>query len=379
MPLSLFFINSEEKNGNKTNTSKNDNKPNCNTNQNKKNKQDRMDIRNRTSEFQQCVVTYKKLHNRHLQNNNNILTNNNNNNNGNKPISEFQRKASGIAKEISQTAQLLSKLAILAKRKPMFNDNPVEIAELSFLIKRKIYSIEQELVSLARISNNTRKNNGSSQVESNGKITAKHSHNVVNLLNTKMKNISGDFKNVLEERQKLEINNRDRWGKINENEKITENIDNTNKNESILKGNETVGYNSSNPFMSTLIDENEKIESNKNNGGLSVPTSDQQLMLMEEGLVNENVYLQERNNAVETIESTIQEVGNLFQQLASMVQEQGETIQRIDANVDDIDLNITGAQRELLKYFDRVKSNRWLAAKIFLVIFVFFLIWVLVN
>ena len=95
--------------------------------------------------------------------------------------------------------------------------------------------------------------------------------------------------------------------------------------------------------------------------------------------MSSNQYLQERNRAVETIESTIQEVGNLFQQLASMVQEQGEVIQRIDANVDDIDMNITGAQRQLLKYFDRVKSNRWLAVKIFFVIFVFFLIWVLVN
>ena len=109
-----------------------------------------------------------------------------------------------------------------------------------------------------------------------------------------------------------------------------------------------------------------------------MPNSDTQLMLMEEGISN-NVYLQERNRAMETMESTIQEVGNLFQQLASMVQEQGETIQRIDANVDDVDMNISGAQRELLKYFDRVKSNRWLAVKIFFIIFVFFLIWVLVN
>lgn len=339
-----------------------------------------MDIRNRTSEFQQCVITYKRLHTKQLaQIQNDSLLNNNEKTSTTSHISEFQKRASNIAKEISQTAQLLSKLAILAKRKPMFNDNPVEIAELSFLIKRKIYSIEHELVGLAKISNNN------NNARANAKVTEKHSHNVVSLLNTKMKNMSGDFKSVLEERQRLEINNRDRWGKINENESLAQGNNSPESFKASGNANSlgSVGYNSSNPFMSTLIDETMNNNSNNNNddtaNGISVPTSDQQLMLMEEGLVNENVYLQERNRAVETIESTIQEVGNLFQQLGSMVQEQGETIQRIDANVEDIDLNISGAQRELLKYFDNVKSNRWLAAKIFLVIFVFFLIWVLVN
>lgn len=360
-----------------------------------------MNIRDRTSEFQRCVITYKKLHNKQSISNKNEFSNDDNNEKS-RPVSEFQRKASGIAKEISRTAQLLSKLAILAKRKPMFNDNPVEIAELSFLIKRKIYSIEQELVELAKIGNNNNNNNNKSvnskhSYSNTGKITAKHSHNVVNLLNTKMKNISGDFKNVLEERQKLELSNRDRWGKINE--EVSKNNNNNiagisnehgDGNNGIPSNLGEIGYNSSNPFMSSLLDETDNPTDGNNTSndgndkksglsGLAVPTSDQQLLLMEEGMINENMYLQERSRAVETIESTIQEVGNLFQQLASMVQEQGETIQRIDANVEEIDMNITGAQRELLKYFDRVKSNRWLAAKIFFIIFVFFLIWVLVN
>lgn len=363
-----------------------------------------MNIRDRTSEFQRCVITYKKLHNKQSTSNRNE-SGNNDNNEKSRPVSDFQKKASSIAREISRTAQLLSKLAILAKRKPMFNDNPVEIAELSFLIKRKIYSVEQDLVELAKISNdnnnNSRGTNNKYSYNNREKLTSKHSHNVVNLLNTKMKNISGDFKNVLEERQKLELSNRDRWGKINDETSNNNNSsltgvnneysdNNSNNGNSIAANIGEVGYNSSNPFMSSLLDETDNITDGNNatNGhgnqqsgisGLAIPTSDQQLMLMEEGMINENMYLQERSRAVETIESTIQEVGNLFQQLASMVQEQGETIQRIDANVEDIDMNITGAQRELLKYFDRVKSNRWLAAKIFFIIFVFFLIWVLVN
>ncbi|CCF57934.1 hypothetical protein KAFR_0D02860 [Kazachstania africana CBS 2517] len=327
-----------------------------------------MNIKDRTSEFQRSVVSYKKLYKVGNQDAGNKARNN--------PSSEFQRNASVIAKEISDTAQLLSKLAILAKRKPMFNDNPVEIAELSFLIKRKIYSIEQQLIKLNQI---TRNNNTGGN---NSVNTKSHSSNVINLLNKKMKNISGDFKSVLEERQKLELINKDRWVKITENTTESafdtpEPVDNnTSTNDGHLhEQKDVIGYNSSNPFMSSLIDETENINSNTK---LILPNSESQLLLMEEGM-QDNVYLQERNRAVETIESTIQEVGNLFQQLASMVQEQGEVIQRIDANVDDVDLNISAAQRELLKYFDRIKSNRWLAVKIFFIIFVFFLIWVLVN
>lgn len=313
----------------------------------------RMDIRDRSAEFQKSVLVYKKRHNatRHVEPQSNGVAGRS---------SEFQLKASGIAHDISSTAQLLSKLAMLAKRKPMFNDNPVEIAELSFLIKRKIYAIEQSLVELSKLQRSRQQQPRDSSNDS------QHSKNVMTLLNTKVRNISGAFKDVLEERQQMEINNRDRWGKISRS------------TEDEVKSDASLSmYNSSNPFMSSVIAETDE-KGTQNGGELTIPKNSQ-LLLMEEGQMSSNQYLQERNRAVETIESTIQEVGNLFQQLASMVQEQGEVIQRIDANVDDIDMNISGAQRELLKYFDRVKSNRWLAVKIFFVIFVFFVIWVLVN
>lgn len=48
-------------------------------------------------------------------------------------------------------------------------------------------------------------------------------------------------------------------------------------------------------------------------------------------------------------------------------------IQRIDANTEDVVDNVSGAQRELLKYWSRVSSNRWLIAKMFGVLMIFFL------
>lgn len=53
-----------------------------------------------------------------------------------------------------------------------------------------------------------------------------------------------------------------------------------------------------------------------------------------------------------------------------MVAEQRETVQRIDADTTDIADNISGAQRELLKYYASISSNRWLMIKVFGVLIV---------
>jgi hypothetical protein len=54
-------------------------------------------------------------------------------------------------------------------------------------------------------------------------------------------------------------------------------------------------------------------------------TSQQQQMVM---VQQQDQYLSQRGQAIESIESTIHELGSIFQQLAQMVQEQSETVQR---------------------------------------------------
>ncbi|XP_025907806.1 syntaxin-5, partial [Nothoprocta perdicaria] len=100
--------------------------------------------------------------------------------------------------------------------------------------------------------------------------------------------------------------------------------------------------------------------------------SSQQLQLIEE----QDSYIQSRADTMQNIESTIVELGSIFQQLAHMVKEQEETIQRIDASVEDTQLNVEAAHGEILKYFQSVTSNRWLMVKIFLVLIVFFIVFV---
>lgn len=97
--------------------------------------------------------------------------------------------------------------------------------------------------------------------------------------------------------------------------------------------------------------------------------SDQQLLVMEEAQ-SSNSYIEARGEAIDAIERTIGELGGIFGQLAQMVSEQSEMIQRIDSSTEDVVDNVQGAQRELMKYWTRVSSNRWLIAKMFGVLMV---------
>ena len=143
----------------------------------------------------------------------------------------------------------------------------------------------------------------------------------------------------METRQKLELENQDRLERLT-HVGGSDNKDSTNNTSSLVPAGASSniighGYNNVNPFISNLIDDETNNTSSSANNGLTLPANGNLLLLEEQ---QDQRYLQERSNAIETIESTIQEVGNLFQQLAHMVQEQGETIQRIDDNVGDIEM-----------------------------------------
>lgn len=105
--------------------------------------------------------------------------------------------------------------------------------------------------------------------------------------------------------------------------------------------------------------------------GIPMITQQQQQEMM---VMEQDRYIDNRSSAIESIESTIAELGGIFQQLATMVAEQRETVQRIDQNTDDIEMNVIGAQRELLKYYTSISSNRWLLFKIFATIILFFIL-----
>lgn len=107
--------------------------------------------------------------------------------------SEFMMVAKQIGKNIASTYTKLEKLTLLAKRKSLFDDRPVEIQELTYIIKGDLNSLNQQIAKLQDIGRSQRRS-------SSGKHLLSHSSNMVVALQAKLVNMSNDFKQILEVR-----------------------------------------------------------------------------------------------------------------------------------------------------------------------------------
>ncbi|XP_056383536.1 syntaxin-5 [Hyla sarda] len=261
-----------------------------------------------------------------------------------KQRSEFTLMAKRIGKDLSNTFTKLEKLTILAKRKSLFDDKAVEIEELTYIIKQDINSLNQQIAQLQSFVR--------ARGSQSGRHLQTHSNTVVVSLQSKLATMSNDFKSVLEVRTENLKQQRSRREQFSQGQVSTLPLHNKSMGPSVL-------------FQ----------DDSRRNGEVTIEMDSkvsQQLTLIDE----QDSYIQSRANTMQNIESTIVELGSIFQQLAHMVKEQEETIQRIDGNVEDTQLNVEAAHSEILKYFQSVTSNRWLMIKIFLILIVFFIIFV---
>ncbi|MBW0493821.1 hypothetical protein O181_033536 [Austropuccinia psidii MF-1] len=312
------------------------------------------------------------------------------------PRGEFARLAGAIGKDIQQTTAKLGQLAQLAKRKTLFDDRPVEISELTFIIKQDIANLNQQIAQLQTfVKQNLSSNRGSKQP------VDEHNNNVVMMLQSKLADTSLGFKDVLEIRTQNMKATRDRTEQFQFN-----NSGLVNAPQSVLRSRPTSTLPpTDSPLYATrqagatsaldrpLYDSKGKgkaaeagyqqneylaldMGANTENASAGGPQGYMQMQLMEN---NSDAYLQQRSTAIESIESTITELGSIFSQLAQMVAQQGEQVQRIDQDTFDIESNIQSAQSELLKYYSSISGNRMLMLKIFGIIIIFFLLFVLIT
>ncbi|EWC44145.1 hypothetical protein DRE_07202 [Drechslerella stenobrocha 248] len=321
-----------------------------------------MTVQDRTQEFRSCVTTATRRIPTASASRNNLLSG------ASAPLlandgekrrlsrGEFARQAADIGRKITATTGKLERLALLAKRRTLFDDRPVEIAELTYIIKQDLSAINQSISALQTLN----KSNPPIQPQ-----VGEHSKNVVVMLQGKLADVSVGFKEVLEVRTKNIQKGRERTENFVSSVKggLNDQAQNLTKSHSPLYATPS---RTPMPHSDLLSLE---------------PSSEQQqqqALLLEEQPADQS-YLNSRSDAIAAIESTIHELGGIFAQLAEMVSQQTEMIQRIDANTEDVVSNVSGAQRELLKYWGRVSSNRWLVVKMFGILMIFFLLWVLVS
>lgn len=290
-----------------------------------------------------------------------------------KPVSKSERsvffkQASALAQDIADTAQMTQRLAKLAKRPPMFDDNPHEMEELTSIITQKMASVrnntdvlEQQLPEM-----------GGAKRDAQADTL---SENVVKTIRGRLREMTKNFSSILVERSKIVEASRNRTAQFMAPQPQVTPVSNPLYGENPY-GTPQGGANyGENPYAggaagsqgSQPLDDSEE---------LLLPTQEQSMVQLED---QQSSYLSHRSSAVDTIEQTINELGQMFGQLTNMLAEQSETVQRIDANTEDISMNVGGAHRELLKFYSRVSSNRGLMLKSFGVIIVMFFLWVMLS
>eukprot|EP00879_Flechtneria_rotunda_P006196 GHRR01006514.1.p1 GENE.GHRR01006514.1~~GHRR01006514.1.p1 ORF type:complete len:320 (+),score=109.14 GHRR01006514.1:133-1092(+) len=263
--------------------------------------------------------------------------------------SEFAKKASQIGLSIHKTSVKLQKLAQLAKRTSMFDDPTAEIDELTGIIKQDIQGLNLAIAELQRVS--------AKQADDN-KQSADHSHTVVDNLRTRLKDATQAFKEVLTLRtENLKVHNERR-------QLFSSQPDAGLLERAPLLGNRELpaGSSSSRPSAAALFGQQ--------------PTGPGGQLMQQQYAPQESTYQSSRAEALQNVEATIVELGSIFTQLAEMVAAQGEMTQRIDENIDETLGNVDSAKAQLMRYLNNISSNRWLMMKVFLVLMLFLIIFI---
>jgi syntaxin 5 len=222
----------------------------------------------------------------------------------------------------------LERLRQLAKRKTMFDDRGVEIEELTYVIKQDLAGLTQ---ALGQLRESSRKEHPKAWVK--GPHTAvdqegEHGKNVVVMLSGRLESMTDGLQGVLQTRMNNMLSSRARTEKFVSNvSQYSQNLLDPSRSDSPL-------YNNNSTANRTAQQDTLSLEPGS--------SSETQLLLMEEGAQANNPYIQQRGQAIEMIEKTMNELGGMFTQLAQMVSEQGEQIDRIDQDVEDISENVEG-------------------------------------
>lgn len=278
------------------------------------------------------------------------------------PKSQFTVAASQLGRQIHDTAQKLANLTKLAKNTSLFDDKTTEIHQLTHVIKQDITTLNTQIEALqnyVKTQKNLRKN----------KQTETHALGVVGSLKSELANTTKRFQKVLETRtENLKIQQEKRLkftGGVPLLPAKNKQIDAAKAPRAFPSG--VHATNGNGDVTINLPD-----EPSSAGGGMMGMQQQQQKQL----LTVQDSYIRSRTQAVENIGQTIIELQGIFTQLATIVAEQGEMMQRIDANVNESKENISGAMEQLLKYLQGISGNRWLIVKIFLVLIVFIILFV---
>lgn len=87
-------------------------------------------------------------------------------------------------------------------------------------------------------------------------------------------------------------------------------------------------------------------------------------------------FLENRSQSIRAVERTVEELRGIMTQIAFIARQQDELIVRIDEDISNTERHVDGAYNELVKYLPKVAGNRWLYLKIFSVLVIFMVLFI---
>ncbi|KAK4436530.1 syntaxin [Sesamum alatum] len=284
--------------------------------------------------------------------------------------SEFNKKASRIGLHIHQTSQKIDRLSSLTKRSSIFDDRSKENEELTALIKNDITGLNVAISDLQTLQNMEIADGN----YSGDRVV--HLTTVCDDLKNRLMNVTKHFQDVLTTRTKnikAHENRKQLFSTVVSRENPLKEPPNTvtepppwsssagrNLQSSVSPGN---GVQIGNQLRRRL-------------GTDGNPSPQMEASMLQQVVPQQESISRSRTVALQNVESTISELSGIFTHLATMVAHQGELAIRIDDNMDESLANVEGASNALLKYLNRISSNRWLMIKLFLVLILFMVIFI---
>lgn len=258
---------------------------------------------------------------------------------------QFGDLSKRIHREIGETEMKLEKLKMLVTSSGgLYNDNPVEIENLTYIVKQDIARLARShtnLKQLVKLNSDNYNFNPHQQ---------KHADTVCASLRIKVEQVKDQFKGSLEHR--------------------TYNLRKAQKRRlELLPGTDDFfNEDADTPLLSGFIGE-------ESAGDVSINMDDSQQVST---LMSRDNYVQAREEQMRSIEETINEVGQIFGKMAELIVDQGADLERIDGNIDNAEHNVEAAHVQIQKYAASMLSNRNLMFKVFGVLLAFFIFFIVV-
>lgn len=316
----------------------------------------------------------------------------------------FNEAAGEIARGIHTTSALIAKLTNLVRRQGLFDDPTDEINKLILRIKQDLEDMNAKCDAAQLYIDSQKSMFSYSEVNQ----SSAHNVKVVSHLKGDLMNTTKDFKSILEMRsvkmkdqqvRKVELIGKSMLSPLRSIEHAaaaytslggaakSSSSSTSSKVTANGAGSRSEGsggirspYTQLNPYSSQLqqqvsIDQRYASADTDRDSSRPDHQTEQQMLLLDP--ISDSHYFESREKAVTEVERTIGELGQLFNRLATMISAQQELVERVDEDVESAIDNATNAQNVLMKAYEKVSSNRAMYMKIFAILGVFALFFVL--